>query len=294
VALAAAAGCGSSTEPLQPPSGLAYASNPADYLAGQAITPNVPSVGGGTPTAWSVAPTLPAGLALDAATGTLTGTPTALSGPAEYLVTAGNAAGSATAALTIAVRGLRIQEPCAPPDPDPVTFACTYPARCAAPFDGAPQVDVRVAQVDLRIPFQVDSTLAGGAASGPASGDARLELLEVSYPGASLFSWTASLAATVPAGGSTTVLLPLVRPQDFDRLVPAGASTGSVMVRVRVRGTTGAGAPFATDTFSLPVAACAGCLADPPCPAGQRFVSCPWSDPEGASPGQSAAVLCVP
>jgi hypothetical protein len=210
------------------------------------------------------------------------------------VVTAANAAGSATAALTIAVRGVRIQEACAPPDPDPVTFACTWPARCAAPFEGVPQLDVSVAQVNLRIPVQIDSTLAGGAASGPASGDARLESLEVSYPGTSLFSWTSSLAGSVPAGGSATVLVPLIRTQDFDRVVPGGSSTGSVVARIRIRGTTGAGAPFATDAFSIPVATCAGCLADPVCPAGQPFVSCPWSDPEGPSPGQSATVLCLP
>ena len=58
------------------PTGLAY-SSPATFAVGTAIAPLVPTVNG-TVTAYEVTPALPAGLVLDAATGRISGTPTAI------------------------------------------------------------------------------------------------------------------------------------------------------------------------------------------------------------------------
>jgi len=87
----------------QAPTGLAYSANPAVYTRGVAIPSNVPTHGGGGPTAYAVAPALPAGLALDIATGVITGTPTAQRAAASYTVTASNALGSTQATLTLTV-----------------------------------------------------------------------------------------------------------------------------------------------------------------------------------------------
>ena len=89
--------------PLAPPTGLAYATNPAIYTLGSAIAPNAPSAGGGTVAAYSVAPALPPGLSLDASTGVVTGAPTALQAVTPYTVTASNTGGSTTADLRITV-----------------------------------------------------------------------------------------------------------------------------------------------------------------------------------------------
>lgn len=86
-----------------PPEGLAYARNPAVYTVGVAIAPNLPSSGGGAPTRYSVSPALPAGLALDEATGAISGTPAAPSAQADYVVLAENAQGSARVTLTLEV-----------------------------------------------------------------------------------------------------------------------------------------------------------------------------------------------
>ena len=86
-----------------PPTNLAYATNPAIYTQGVAIAPNTPSSSGGAVAAYAVSPALPAGLALDTTTGVISGTPTAVSAAASYLVTASNGAGSATATLSITV-----------------------------------------------------------------------------------------------------------------------------------------------------------------------------------------------
>jgi hypothetical protein len=85
------------------PRDLAYSSNPAVYTRGTAIAPNTPSHAGGAVTSFAAAPALPPGLALDASTGVITGTPTATSPATDYLVTASGPVGSATVSLRIAV-----------------------------------------------------------------------------------------------------------------------------------------------------------------------------------------------
>eukprot|EP00947_MAST-08B_sp_MAST-8B-sp1_P003138 g3138.t1 len=70
---------------------------------------NAPQLGsgGGTPSSFSVAPALPPGLALNAGTGQITGTPTVASAAAAsttHTITATNAGGSSTATITVLVR----------------------------------------------------------------------------------------------------------------------------------------------------------------------------------------------
>lgn len=68
---------------------LQYAVDAAFYLVGVSVDPVQPTITG-TPTGWSVSPALPAGLTIDAADGTLHGTPTAPAAIADYVVTASN------------------------------------------------------------------------------------------------------------------------------------------------------------------------------------------------------------
>ncbi len=65
-----------------------YAVSPALYGAGAAVAPNAPVLAGGVPTGFSVAPPLPAGLALHTTTGVISGTPTAVTAATSYTVTA--------------------------------------------------------------------------------------------------------------------------------------------------------------------------------------------------------------
>ena len=67
---------------------------------GTAITPVTPTASGGPVASWSISPALPAGLSFDTVTGTISGTPTAVSPSGTYTVTATNAGGSGTATLT--------------------------------------------------------------------------------------------------------------------------------------------------------------------------------------------------
>ncbi len=95
------ASCGGSLTPALPPMDLTYSENPATYLVGIPITPNVPSVSGGEVESFVVVPALPAGLTLDPTSGLITGTLTAASERASYSVTASNSGGSAATAVSI-------------------------------------------------------------------------------------------------------------------------------------------------------------------------------------------------
>jgi hypothetical protein len=86
-----------------PPSQLVYSANPATYSVGTAITPNVPTSGGGAVLSYSVSPSLPAGLSLDPATGVISGVPSTISPATSYTVTATNLGGSTDATVSITV-----------------------------------------------------------------------------------------------------------------------------------------------------------------------------------------------
>lgn len=89
-----------------PPTNLVYPTNPAVYTRGASISPNTPTHDGGLVTSYTVSPALPLGLYLNAGTGAITGTPTALKAAAIYTITASNSQGSTTAALSITVKDL--------------------------------------------------------------------------------------------------------------------------------------------------------------------------------------------
>jgi uncharacterized repeat protein (TIGR01451 family) len=86
-----------------PPSSLTYSANPAVFTRGQAIASDVPSVEGGAATSFTISPALPAGLVLAPTTGVISGTPTVMSGPTTYVVTATNSGGAITCSLAITV-----------------------------------------------------------------------------------------------------------------------------------------------------------------------------------------------
>jgi N-acetylneuraminic acid mutarotase len=105
------AGLGPGTNPLPAaPAGLSYAMNAAVYEVAQPIVPNRPTIEGGTVDRYTISPALPTGLAIDTATGVISGTPAAVVAATAYTVTAANAGGSTTARLQIEVR----QTPAAP------------------------------------------------------------------------------------------------------------------------------------------------------------------------------------
>jgi hypothetical protein len=72
------------------PTSLSYSSPTADYWLDYAITPNIATTAGGTPTRFSIQPNLPDGLTISETNGAITGTPTALRTATTYTITAEN------------------------------------------------------------------------------------------------------------------------------------------------------------------------------------------------------------
>lgn len=87
---------------LPAPANLAYPQAAINAVTGTAIAADTPTVTG-TVSAYSVSPSLPAGLSLDTTTGVISGTPTTATAQAGYTVTASNDGGSTTATVQIAV-----------------------------------------------------------------------------------------------------------------------------------------------------------------------------------------------
>jgi uncharacterized protein (TIGR03118 family) len=94
-------GSGNPPAPPTPPSGLSYTS-PVTANVGTAITALTPTVTGSV-SSYAVAPALPAGLTINATSGVISGTPTAVTAQAAYTVTASNSGGNTTFALTLTV-----------------------------------------------------------------------------------------------------------------------------------------------------------------------------------------------
>jgi hypothetical protein len=83
------------------PTALSY-STPPPFLVGKAIASVTPTVTG-TVTSYTVAPALPAGLAIDASAGVISGTPSSVAASATYTVTASNVTGSTTFGFTFRI-----------------------------------------------------------------------------------------------------------------------------------------------------------------------------------------------
>lgn len=88
------------------PFNLNYASSGVVFTRNSAITAISPTYFGGLVTAFSVAPALPAGLSLNPGTGVLSGTPTAPTAAAVYVVTATNTGGTTTSSLNLTVKDI--------------------------------------------------------------------------------------------------------------------------------------------------------------------------------------------
>ena len=82
---------------------ISYSPTSYTLTKGVAMTTSTPTVGGGAVVTWSVSPSLPAGLTLNSSTGAISGTPTAITSSANYLVSATNTGGTDSVFLTIVV-----------------------------------------------------------------------------------------------------------------------------------------------------------------------------------------------
>ena len=85
------------------PSSVTYNPSTLVLTKDATMTTATPTSSGGAVVAWSITPTLPAGLSFDTATGAISGTPSVLSSSTTYTITASNTGGNATTTITVEV-----------------------------------------------------------------------------------------------------------------------------------------------------------------------------------------------
>ncbi|MDG1549704.1 MAG: putative Ig domain-containing protein, partial [Candidatus Poseidoniaceae archaeon] len=85
------------------PSSVTYSSTFLQLTKDSAMTPETATNLGGTVTSWTIYPSLPSGLSINAANGTISGTPQSVSTATTYTVTAANSGGSVTVSITILI-----------------------------------------------------------------------------------------------------------------------------------------------------------------------------------------------
>jgi hypothetical protein len=185
---------------------------------------------------------------------------------------------------------------CAPPDPDTTNGSCTYPATCENTLAGTPVLDVSNATIDFRLPVELQNSLKDNSSNLDGrinTNDAFIQSWEMTYSGVDLAPWSVAGAVTVPAEGTGSAVLRLIPVAYFNSILPAGASTLSLIVKVRGRGVLTSQDSFTTAWFQVPVEVCAGCLDALTCPAGTILASCPPASPDAQNPGQTASSACL-
>lgn len=195
--------CGCDNNHLKAPSTLIYTTPAAVYTKGMQIAPNTPAANGGAVASYNVLPALPAGLSMKTTTGVVSGTPTVVAATAGYMVTATNASGSTSAALSITVN-------------DQPPTALSYATAIAVYPQGAQIApDVPTNSGGTAISYSITPVLPAGlglsTVTGILSGDPTAVTAATNY----------TVTATNSGGNTTAVLnITVMAPPPSAQLIP--------------------------------------------------------------------------
>jgi hypothetical protein len=194
---------------LAPPSGLAYPLTIVEWETEDPVAPLALSAGSNPSGTFTVEPALPAGLGVDPATGTISGTPTEVRTLRTYTLRAENYAGSATTTVDLATRIPRIESlapETRPLDDDALRHVLIRTEFAASPEDLAA---LRAGGLDAWL----DAMLALPSGT-QAETDARAELVNDTDPpgfegmfpsGSQLARWWSRLMVENPHGFQETL-----------------------------------------------------------------------------------------
>lgn len=197
---------------------------------------------------------------------------------------------------------VRIFGMCTPPTPS-ATGGCLYSPKCDTMALGQLVSDVASTSFDgpLIWPVQIDNQRPSNKDrdGGVETAYARVKGFKIKYGSATVLAPSQDVAlqpgpATIPPGGSTVLLVPVITKAAgvFLSGQVAGATTADVTAEVKVYGTYGDGSSFETEGFPVQATICNGCIPDSSilnyCPDAAKPVLvgvCPQER-------QSAVVLC--
>ncbi|MDP2875430.1 MAG: putative Ig domain-containing protein, partial [Holophaga sp.] len=202
---------------LATPSGLTYTNEDAAYYVGVQIPTNTPTVAGAAPITYTVSPSLPSGLSLNASTGEITGSPQAVTTQATYTVTATNTVGSTTRAIKIAVAATPIDLSISPTATGPGGSAIlTWNANLVSGLFSAVTITATPADSSLGTSFSLSGTKNVGplmltttytlSATPAAGGPAVTKSVDITVGSApvNITGFTATPSVT-PMGGTSAL-----------------------------------------------------------------------------------------
>ena len=229
---------------------ISYTPSTYTFTTGTSIASIIPTNTGGSSNQWSVAPSLPAGLAISATTGIISGNPSTVTAATNYTVSALNSGGTGTTVINIKTQAPVIVKPSISYSPNSISptvnttisplnasntggAVTTWSVSPSPPtgivfnsgtFSGTPTV-VQTAQV-----YTVTATNSGGSSNAPVTITVLPVKPNISYAG-SPYTFTQN-SAIVPispsnSGGSATYAVSPALPASLSLNSSTGQLSGT-------------------------------------------------------------------
>ena len=231
------------------PSSITYPSSSLGLTKDVTMSAATPTASGGPATSWSISPSLPAGLSFSNSTGTISGTPTAITSSSFYTVTASNTGGSATAIITIQVN---VAAPSSISySPSSITLVKGVPMSTVTPTaSGGP---VASWSISPALPAGLSFNVTTGAINGTAtavSASTSYTITATNAGGSGTATVTIQINDIAPSSVTySPTFLTLVKDSPMTTVTPT--SSGGTVTSWSISATLPAGLTFSTTTGAI-------------------------------------------